>query len=88
MLSQLAVSGNKAVTVFRIKVRGSQLTMSNLTVENGYVSEGDDGDGGGIDNLGTLNLTGLVVDRQQCLGGMAVACYSEGSLSDQQHDHH
>ncbi len=52
--SQLAISGNGAVQVLNI-CNSTSVTISGLTIENGYVGSSDSG--GGISNSGTLTIT-------------------------------
>ena len=53
----LAISGANATRVFEIK-NGFTLTLSGLTITNGFVSSsGSEQGGGGILNNGKLNLT-------------------------------
>jgi predicted outer membrane repeat protein len=77
----LAVSGNNTYRVFEIST-GISVTISGLTIRNGYASyaEGTDGNGGGIRNAGNLTLTDVVVRHNQAdyQGG---GIYSEGSLT-------
>jgi uncharacterized repeat protein (TIGR01451 family) len=77
----LAVSGNNTYRVFEID-SGVSVTISGLTIRNGYASynEGTDGNGGGIRNAGSLTLTNVVVrhNRADYQGG---GIYSEGSLT-------
>ncbi|MGA9720945.1 MAG: choice-of-anchor Q domain-containing protein, partial [Candidatus Binatus sp.] len=63
--ANLAVSGNHASPVFKID-SGATVSISDLTIENGT-----GGDGGGIENGGTLTLSGSVVsgNHATALGG-------------------
>jgi hypothetical protein len=51
----ITVSGNNAVQVIIVEA-GAQLNLRHLTVADGYV-DGFIGDGGGIENFGTLTVT-------------------------------
>jgi len=73
--SSLAVSGNGAVGVFDI-ASGVTTIISGLTIEDGNTPHGD---GGGIDNDGTLALTDTTVSDNSAANGGGIA--SEGSLT-------
>jgi hypothetical protein len=86
--SLLAVSGGGYLgsRVFEVDA-GANVTISGLTVEDGYgekynnqvsgvfttgpLIDGDDGHGGSILNLGTLTLSGCNVTNNSALGGIA-----------------
>jgi predicted outer membrane repeat protein len=58
--SQLAISGNSSSygtgsRVFDVTSQGATVTITGLTIENGYTT----GDGGGIENRGNLTVSGV-----------------------------
>jgi predicted outer membrane repeat protein len=64
----ITVSGNNAVRVMIIEA-GAQLNLRHLTVANGWVDSLSE-DGGGIENLGSLNINGCTfADNRAAFGG-------------------
>ena len=76
--SDLTISGNSASTVFSI-VSGEIVTISGLTIANGYSASS----AGGIDNLGHLTLTDDVLsDNSGALAGGIFSQSGSVSMSD------
>jgi uncharacterized repeat protein (TIGR01451 family)/CSLREA domain-containing protein len=76
---QLAVSGGDASRVFRIT--GGQVTLSGLTIRDGFVSAEN---GGGIFNSGTLLLDHVVVVTNTISGSGTInggGIYNSGTLT-------
>jgi len=72
----VTISGNNAVQLFIVNA-GITLTLTNLTLTNGYYS-GAFG-GGAIANYGTLDISGCTFSNNRALGvgsGGVVYCYS------------
>ena len=57
------IDGNNSVRPFTVAV-GADLTLDNLTVRNGQVT----GDGGGIFNSGTLNISDSIISGNSATG--------------------
>ncbi len=70
----LTIDGNNSVTVFTVNT-GVTATFSHLTIANGNAQGGN---GGGIDNSGTLTLTNVVVSGNSASQGGGIA--STGAL--------
>jgi hypothetical protein len=82
--SQLAVSGNHASRVFDVALNQT-LTISGLTIENGYYRIFGDA-GAGIANLGTLTLDGVTVADNKAQGAESAwggGIYNHGTLTVQ-----
>ncbi len=76
----VTISGNNAVRVFYVNA-GVTLNLSNLTVANGNVSSGN---GGGIYNNGTLNVTNSTFSSNSAGGyssGGGIFNYSGATLT-------
>ena len=71
----LAISGGDAVQIFTIAAGGG-MTISNMSLTNGNAGEGN---GGAINNAGTLSLTNVNVSNSKAANGGAI--YSTGSLT-------
>src|SRR6202167_792570 len=66
--SSLAISGDKSSVIFLVD-SGATVFISGLTIENGNMT----GDGGGIDNNGTLTLTNSIVSSNSATDGGGIA---------------
>jgi hypothetical protein len=75
----IIVSGVGAVQVFRIEPGGA-VNIFDLAITNGVANAGNGGFGGGIDNLGSLFLSGCTValNRASISGG---GIFNSGSLT-------
>ncbi|MBR4075983.1 MAG: hypothetical protein IKK25_03880, partial [Lentisphaeria bacterium] len=71
----LAITGGDAVQIFTIAAGGG-MTISNMSLTNGNAGEGN---GGAINNAGTLALTNVNVSNSKAMNGGAI--YSTGSLT-------
>jgi hypothetical protein len=68
---QLTISGNNASRVFDVNTSRSQVTLSGLTFENGNgVGGGANGQGGAIENLGTLTINNCIITSDPQGGGI------------------
>src|SRR5438132_2865113 len=65
---RLTVSGNEASRVFSV-ARGATVTIAQLTIANGLDQVA--GQGGGIDNAGTLTVSGCIFFNNEALGTVA-----------------
>jgi len=72
----ITISGNNAVRVFYVNT-GVTFNLSNLTVANGKVSSGN---GGGIYNTGTLNVTNSTFSDNSA-GGSGGGIFNTGTLN-------
>ncbi len=72
--SNLAISGNNTVSIFNVSA-GVSVTISDLTIENGFAPSG-----GGVNNAGTLTLANDTLSSNACNfhGG---AIFNNGSLT-------
>jgi len=76
------VSGNNGSRVFELSSRTKpQVTMSGLTISNGYANGPNlgDGDGGGILNQGTLTVTNCTLSNNFGTSGSAI--HNDGTLT-------
>lgn len=74
----LILDGNNDVRIFNIDNSGATVSISNLTIENGYVGEGS---GAGIRNLGNLTLSNIVFRNNEVRLGSGGAISNSGSLN-------
>lgn len=83
----LSVSGNNSSRIFNVSGAGVDVTISSLTVTNGYLNGGDNNGGGGIlNNLSTLTLINMVItnneyERSGAARGGGVSNVNGGSLT-------
>jgi predicted outer membrane repeat protein len=63
---QLTVSGNNASRVFEVAKGAKQVTLSNMTISNGFAA-----DGAGIENYGGLTVSGSDLRTNSASGGGA-----------------
>ena len=71
----LTITGGDAVQIFTIAAGGG-MTISNMSLTNGNAGEGN---GGAINNAGTLTLNNVNVSNSKAANGGAI--YSTGSLT-------
>ncbi|MBO5694730.1 MAG: hypothetical protein J6S98_04960, partial [Lentisphaeria bacterium] len=71
----LTISGGDAIQIFTIAAGGG-MTVSNMSLTGGNAGEGN---GGAINNAGTLALTNVNVSNSKAMNGGAI--YSTGSLT-------
>jgi hypothetical protein len=78
---QLTISGSKASRVFQI-AKGYSDTLSALTISSGSATgTGTAGDGGAIDNFGTLTVSGCTLSNNTAVGGGAICNELTGNLT-------
>jgi hypothetical protein len=65
----LAISGTSRTEIFKID-QGATVSISGITLENGFASPYAGAEGGAIDNAGTLNLSSVVLSNNAAQGLM------------------
>src|SRR5271157_5710116 len=78
--AKLAISGNGQFTVFQVDSGVTAATISDVTIEDGYTSSGD---GGGINNQGTLTLRHSILsgNTENAIGGNGGGINNQGRLT-------
>lgn len=76
-LGLVKVSGQYTARVFMV-LPGAHLTLNNLAIENGRV---DNGDGGAINNQGTVTLTRVSMLSNRIISGKGAGIYNSGILT-------
>jgi CSLREA domain-containing protein len=74
----LILDGNNDVRIFNIDNSGATVSISNLTIENGYIGENS---GAGIRNAGNLMLSNIVFRNNEVNLGSGGAISNSGSLN-------
>ena len=69
--NQLLLNGNNANGIFDID-QGVSATLAGMTIENGNALTGGAEDGGAIDNLGSLSISGITFTGNRAYSGGAI----------------